>query len=146
MILQLIGLPCSGKSFVIEKIKSSKSSLKYFDLASYLGPNREKRMLSDIKAASSTNNIIIVESACGLQKLDSIVVMLRVSNFQLKQNQKLRKEFKPLINSYQLIDQMLPPNYTVYNTKSCETLIKTIIKTESQYVSNPKATSNSRIY
>jgi hypothetical protein len=144
MILQLIGLPCSGKSLVIEKIKQSKYSVKYFDLRSYHGLHREKRMLSDIKATAGSNNLIIVESACGLEKLNSIVVMLRVSDSQLKFNQRQRKELKPFLSKYQLIDQMLPPNYTVYDTNSCETLIKTILNTESQYVSNSKATSYSR--
>jgi hypothetical protein len=144
MILQLIGLPCSGKSFVIEKIKQLKYPVKYLDLRSYNGLHREKRMLFDIKAASSLNNLIIVESACGLEKLNSIVVMLRVSDSQLKSNQKQRKELKPSLSKYQLIDQMLAPNYTVYDTNSCETLIKTILNTESQYVSNSKATSYSR--
>lgn len=144
MIIQLIGLPCSGKTYVIEKIKPFNPSIQIFDLSAYNGLNRETKIFKDAKIASSSSSLIIVESACGLENLNSIVVMLRVSNSQLKSNQTKRQDSLSFNTMYSLIDQMLPPTYTAYDTYSCETLIKTIIKMEFPYVSDSKSNSYSK--
>lgn len=144
MIIQLIGLPCSGKTYVIEKIKLSNPSIQIFDLTTYNGLSRETKIFKDAKTAHNSSSLIIVESACGLENLNSIVVMLRVSNAQLKSNQTKRQDSLSFNTMYSLIDQMLPPTYTAYDTHSCETLIKTIIKMELPYVSDSKSNSYSK--
>lgn len=144
MIIQLIGLPCSGKTYVLNKIKSKNKSILSLDLSNYKGSFREKRLKKDVTIAQNTNKFIIIESACGLENLNSIVILLRVSKHQLISNQQKRKETNSNYYKSQLIDQMLPPNYTAYDIKSCETLIETILKMESLHVSNTKFNSYSR--
>lgn len=140
MILQLIGLPSSGKTYVLNKIKSKHSNVKIFDLASYSTACKENLLLKDLSFIKKQSNFIIVESACGLKEIPSIVILLRVSNKTRIDNQKIRKDFLSKADSHRLIDQMLPSNYTVYNTNSCETLIKTIIKSEFPYDANSNFT------
>ena len=145
MILQLIGLPASGKTYVLKKIKQQFNSIKILNLASFSGSERENKLLNAVKAAAVTSNLVIVESACGLKDLNSIVVLLRVSKQQYSQNQIKRKNFLSATDQFRLIDQMLPPNYTVYNINSCETLIKTIIKSEFLYVTNSNITCKATV-
>lgn len=140
MILQLIGLPSSGKTHVLNKIKFRYPNIKIFDLASYTTAIKEKLLLKDLFLIDNKSNFIIIESACGLKEIPSIVILLRVSNKTRTDNQKIRKDFLSRADSHRLIDQMLPSNYTVYNTNSCETLIKTIIKSEFPYDANSNFT------
>lgn len=141
MIIQLIGLPCSGKTHVINKIKLSGLSINFFNLTAYTGLDRESRMLKDVKLANKQTSLTIVESACGLENLNSIVVMLRVSNQQLKSNQIKRQYNLSSKTTYDIIGQMLPPTYTAYSTRSCRTLIETIIKMEFPHVSDSERNS-----
>jgi len=145
LILQLIGLPASGKTYVLEKIKQEFNSIKILNLTSYTGYKREKALLKAVKAAAKSSTFVIVESACGLKDLNSIVVLLRVSKAQYVRNENKRKDFLTKADQFRLIDQMLPPNYTVYDVNSCETLIKTIIKTEFLYVTNSNITCKATV-
>lgn len=144
MFIQLIGLPCSGKTTLLNKIKQLYPFITVLDINKFTGLKREKALVNKAKLLSKTKAPIIIESACGFEDLESIVILLRVSNTQFKLNQKNRKEFLTKTDKYRIVDQMLPPNYTVYNSESCETLIKTIINVEFLHAANSITTGEPR--
>lgn len=85
MIIQILGLPCSGKSYVIKKIKKQYPNLpiNYYDLAS------DSQLPSSYDSAS----INIIESAQGLDLLTDHSIKLKVSNKVYKRNCKQRNYF-----------------------------------------------------
>lgn len=144
MIIQLIGLPASGKTLVVNKIKQTNKNILFYDIKSFNGSNREKELEKELEKYQNSPKIALVESACGLENLSSIVVMLKVSKRRHCMNKRLRKEFVSNALATSLIDQMIPANYTSYNVESCEALINTIIKSGVSHAANSKVSSKKK--
>ena len=140
MIIQLIGLPASGKTLVAEKIKQKNKNIFFYDICSFYGTKREKTLYNIVKKYQNTPQIVLIESACGIENLSSIVIELRVSKSQYSMNQRLRKEFLTHQDRHRISDQMIPANFVLYDTKTCKTLIPNIIN-----IGVPNATKTTKL-
>lgn len=116
MKIQIIGLPCSGKSTAIKKYLLSNKNISYVDFAAF---SNKKKCIDKVK---SHQGKVIVESACGLSLNNSIVILYKQPINIIYQRHKLRGEildedYLSLLNA-----AMIKPHYTVttdmalYNT------------------------------
>ena len=131
MIIQVVGLPCSGKTYYIQKIKSKYSFIKSVDYVSFPSPNREQKLKQHLKNIYSDDSLILVESACGIESLKSKVLLVSTSEFKRKQYMKLRNYSCSLKDTISIKEQIIPADYTVYNYYSFENLISTILLGEN---------------
>lgn len=70
----MIGLPGAGKTTAIEEfLRSIKLPIKYLNIATYKGYNREFRLAQDC----NEEQMLIVESACGIQIPNTHVLKLK---------------------------------------------------------------------
>ena len=120
MIIQLIGLPCSGKSTIL------KAAKKYFNVTVV----DKKDFFNDSDIASqiiSEDNIYIIESAQGLDIKSDHIVMLKVSRKQWFKNVASRPDFD--ISTFD-IDQFkydtIAANFTIYNSNDFLKILKVI--------------------
>lgn len=131
MIIQVVGLPCSGKSYYIDNflLKNPQYNLIKKDITNYSGKNREFLFYKDILKEKSLNQF--VESACGLSTLKSIVVLVRASKENYRIN-TLERDTKYTKNDLEQIEsQIIPATYTVYNQDSFEALIHSLLGEKS---------------
>lgn len=114
MIVQVIGLPCTGKTTALKKwLKQKKEKINYFDWADY--ENKAKFIQ---KINQHNLNKVLVESACGLEIKNSIVILYKQPQSLIYKRHELRNEildedYLSLLESNSMI-----PNYTVNNEKS----------------------------
>lgn len=120
MIIQLVGLPCSGKSTIIKKI-SQDIHFQYLDIQNYRFENGEKSLIDDIKPP-----LTIVESACGMLIQDSIVVLLKCNSKTLSRNQKKRKLLQSSSEIERIRSEIIPAHYTVYTSTDFKKIINII--------------------
>lgn len=125
MIIQVVGLPCSGKSTAIKKIISSHkvASLDSQNMPAF-------HTVADIqkKVESIEQLHTIIESACGYELPGSIVIMLRVSPQRLQQNKLARAYSSTAHDEEQIYDSILPADYTTYSVKDLCKLVATLIQ------------------
>jgi hypothetical protein len=127
LIIQVVGLPCSGKSFYINNFIEKYPEYNFIkkDILDFSGKYREREFLFNIIENKDSN--LFVESACGLSALKSTVVLVRASKEDYLINMQKRQE-KYTKNQLEHIDsQIIPANYTVYNQESFEALILTLL-------------------
>lgn len=130
MIIQIVGLPCTGKSFYINKFNSVKNTnVKFLDIINFSNfSNREKALKKEALKLSSEGFHVIVESACGLNSLSSIVILCRASKKLYARNMNRRKESFSFSYLEHIENQIIPANYTVYSYKSFEALLTNLIQ------------------
>ena len=131
MIIQVVGLPCSGKSYYIDNflLKNPQYNLIKKDIVNHSGKNREFSLYKDVIKDNSSNQF--VESACGLSNLKSIVVLVRASKENYKTNTTLRDQKYTKNDLEQIESQIIPATYTVYNQHSFEALIHSLLGEKS---------------
>lgn len=122
MIIQVVGLPCSGKSIAIKELQK-KHSFFYVDkfyLSNFITGQ-------DLEALVKINNFenSIIESACGYEIPNSKVILLKVPNQKLKKNKNKRGYIS---NDESLSDEIIPANYTVYSLTDLKKTIATLLR------------------
>ena len=127
MIIQIVGLPCSGKSHYIEKIKSNYSFIKTVDIIHFSPPRREEKCVNFIKQNLDKDSLILVESACGIQSLDCKVILVSTNAKKHKVYMQKRNCNYSIEQISSIRDQIIPANYTVYNYFAFENLIRNIL-------------------
>lgn len=113
MIIQVIGLPCSGKTTALKKWFKSNTNVKYYDIADFSQSKNVKTKLSKTR-----NKNVLLESACGIHLNDSIVILYKQPMSKILERHKIRKETIDEDYLSLLQSNMMIPNYTVNNTKS----------------------------
>jgi len=110
MIVQIIGLPCTGKTTLINEYIKHNTKVNYIDLAKYKGRFKIKDCISDVKKSSGK---ILVESACGLAIQKSIVVLYKQPINLIYSRHELRGDHLDEDYLSLLSTQMKKPNFTV---------------------------------
>lgn len=120
LIIQLVGLPCSGKTTILNQVK------KYFnvtilDKINYLD---EREILTDIK---SSDAIYIIESAQGLDIKTDHTILLKVSQKKWLKNILTRPDFDlSTFDLHQSVYDTIPANFTIYNSYDFLKVLKII--------------------
>lgn len=129
MIVQIIGPPASGKSYIIKNyLKRNKNSISYFDIASYNHKNsdRIKHLKHDIYKCKKKN--IILESACGVKLKDSCVVKYNKDKTKVFANFLKREKYIDTNYLSILEDMEIKPNYIVTDEETMHTLLDYLFK------------------
>lgn len=113
MLVQVIGLPCSGKTTALTKWFEQNKHVKYYDIANYKNLSKVKTKIS-----KSKNKNVLLESACGIQFNKSIIILYKQPMAKIYERHKLRKEIIDEDYLSLLQSNMLIPNYTVSNENS----------------------------
>ena len=122
--IQLIGLPCSGKSTFLKEYLSKRENISYLDIRDFSeGTSQKDRTKAFIKSIKKSRGNIICESACGVNLRCTEVVRLdtpldKVYNRTEKREGKLDEEYISLLESC-----MIPSKYTVKDTESLERIL-----------------------
>ena len=120
MIIQLIGLPCSGKSTVIKSLDFSYTKL---DIRDFQGFRRENKLIKHLYNIYDSKKLYIIESACGVDIANSTIIALEVSK-ELLQERIIKRGFKTTENNKSLLlNNMIPYQYKV-NSFYCSSLIE----------------------
>jgi hypothetical protein len=127
LIIQVVGLPCSGKSYYINNFIEKYPQYNFLkkDILDFSGTTRERDFLFDIIDNKDKN--LFVESACGISPLKSTVILVRASKEEYLINMQKRQEKYSKNLLEQINSQIIPANYTVYNQESFEALILSLI-------------------
>lgn len=112
MKIQIIGLPCSGKTTLINKFLETKTGIDYVDIRSF--PRLKKEYLFK-KLISEHSGVLIAESACGVAVEPSFVIKISKPIQEIYKLLSLRD--KDLDEDYLslLETQMCPAHYVVSN-------------------------------
>lgn len=110
MIVQVIGLPCSGKTTLIKKYLQLNKNIEYIDIANY---SSNTKYNSCIKAIKKSSKNTILESACGLAIKQSIVILYKQPINLIYSRHHLRGEELDEDYLSLLTTQMQKPNFTV---------------------------------
>lgn len=124
MIIQVIGLPGVGKSYAIsEYLKNTKYKVNFIDCAKYNSntKTRNKELRRDILKIGKQN--IIIESACGFQIKDSIVIKYKKNIQQTYANFLKREKYIDTDYMSLLEEVTISPNYTVKSKQTMHTLL-----------------------
>ena len=113
MIVQVIGLPCSGKTTALKKWFKKNIHIKYYDIADYDKPSKVKTKIN-----KDAHKNLLLESACGIHLNNSIVILYRQPMNKILERHKIRNEIIDEDYLSLLQSNMLIPNYTVTNEKS----------------------------
>ena len=123
MKIQIIGLPCSGKTTAIKKFLKQNKNVSYLDIRDY--NSNTKKFKTDI---IKKNGNLIAESACGVNIFDTEIVRLEIPIRTLNKRSLLRdKEFDDDYMSL-LTTQMIPAKYTVRDEKALIELLRKLFK------------------
>lgn len=137
MIIQLIGLPGSGKTYLIKKYleENREKEITYVDMAnekfnqSWVPAkwNKTKAFLEDIKNASGN---VIAESACGVHIGDSEVVRLNIADdLRVEQlENRIKKKLKDYDHDhfFRLKEAAIPASYTVTSEQALFDILDTL--------------------
>lgn len=120
MIVQLIGLPCSGKSTVIKSLNIPYVKL---DIRDFQGFRRENKLIKHLYNIYDSKKLYIIESACGIDIANSTIIALEISK-ELLQQRIIKRGFKITENNKSLLlNNMIPYQYKV-NSFYCSSLIE----------------------
>ena len=113
MIIQVIGLPCSGKTTALKKWFKKNNNVKYYDVANFSKIKNVKTKLS-----KTQNKNVLLESACGIRLNNTTVILYKQPMSKILERHKIRKETIDEDYLSLLQSNMMLPNYTVNNTES----------------------------
>ena len=119
-IIQLIGLPCSGKSTFIKKYVDRREDISYIEIRDYEKYESKLRIKFLKRDLKKIKGKAIFESACGVNIINTEVVHLQtpidiIYKRHIKREGHLDEEYISLLQS-----EMIPSKYTVSNTESLE--------------------------
>lgn len=117
MVVQIIGLPCSGKSTAIRQYLKTEQNIHYLDYANYSNPFRLLRKIKSILLKDSDSKILI-ESACGIRYNSNKVILYQqpielVYQRHSKRNEPLDEDYLSLLQQ-----EMIKPDLTVTSDKA----------------------------
>lgn len=123
MKVQIIGLPCSGKTTIIKKYLSQNENINYIDIRNFDEPNKNSKYIRKIKKIDS---LLIAESACGVSIPDTEVVRLDIPKKELfermiDRDNQLDEDYLSLLET-----QMIPAKYTVRSESALIGLLNNI--------------------
>lgn len=142
MILQLIGLPCSGKSTVIKSLKPSCTKI---DIRDFYGFRRENKLIKHLNNVYNPQKLYIIESACGIDIANSTIVLLDVSKTMLHKRMEKRKFHLSNKDQSLLKANMVPYQYKV-NSFYCSSLIEHLWHQYQDQMNAAKQTKKNRSY
>ena len=121
MKIQVIGLPCSGKTTTIKEFISDKPYIEHIDINNFEGKNRWKNFKNTVRRS---RKFVIAESACGIYIPKSEIVRLDVPiemvyARSIERDNNFDEDYLSLLES-----NMMPAKYTATNQ---EALIKLLI-------------------
>lgn len=122
--IQLIGLPCSGKSTFLKKYLSKRKNISSIDIRDFNEETCQKsRTRAFIKQIKKSRGNIICESACGVNLSCTEVVKLdtpiaKIYDRTQKREGELDEEYISLLESC-----MIPSKYNVKDIESLERIL-----------------------
>lgn len=126
-VIQITGLPGSGKSTIIRKVAKS-----YYDIyvVNYIQGFFEIQQIPKKINYLTANkkNIVILESACGLSSIPSFVIRFNQNKQILYKRFKEREGYLDIDYLSQLETIMMPSNIVVNNDKELEKELKNAIE------------------
>lgn len=124
MIVQIIGLPGTGKTTLIKDyLKNTFLDIDYFDLANYTGKHKNYNCTTDIKKSSKKT---IVESALGLNIPCSKVLLYKQDTRTVYHRHLLREGYLDEDYLSLLETKMIKPDFTVTTQKAMFTVLDTL--------------------
>jgi len=113
--VQVIGLPCSGKTTAITSYISKIGGIQHLDIRSFNGPNRFHKYR---KAVLKSRTNLIAESASGIVIPNTYVIRLDIDKSllykrTLEREGKLDEFYLSLIE-----EQMIKPQYTARSVRA----------------------------
>jgi GTPase SAR1 family protein len=123
MKVQIIGLPCSGKTTIIKKYLSKNLDIDYIDIRSFNEPNKNFKYVKKIRKSTS---LLIAESACGVSIPGTEVVRLDIPKKELftrmlDRDNQLDEDYLSLLET-----QMIPAKFTVRSESALIGLLNNI--------------------
>ena len=123
MKIQIIGLPCSGKTTAINNFIEQNPNIKFLDIRDYEGKRRTRDYIKDIKKSRGN---LIAESACGVHISGTEVVRLEVPDELLfkraiSRDKELDEDYMSLLKT-----EMIPAKYTVRSNNALIKLLDNI--------------------
>ena len=123
MLIQVVGLPCSGKSTTLKNLQKD-FAFNYIDKQKHPTLTQIKQLISN---TSQTHSII--ESACGFPDLESIVILLKESKAIHSKNKRARSYVNDKKDDDQIFYQIIPAHFTVYSTKELKKILTILLRT-----------------
>lgn len=127
MVVQLVGLPCSGKTTLIQNAIKNNIPVKHFDIVNADPAKDYSEFLALIKSAS-TKRLCVVESALGFSQLQGIVLLYKPKDSIRSRNIIKRKESFTVSQDEQLYSKIIPAHFTVYTQKNFNKILNIIMK------------------
>lgn len=131
MKIQVIGLPGSGKTFLIQKyIKNRESTeIVHLDIATYKNSQKDGSKPSFKQKIKNARNNILAESACGVYCGDTEVIKLVIDD-DVRRSQYKKRDKKDADIQYEslLETSMVPATYTVKTEKALFDILDTLFK------------------
>jgi len=124
-IIQIIGLPASGKTTAVNRYIQKHNNIAYIDIRNFNGKNRIKNYT---KAISQSKHSVLAESACGVKLRNSVIIHWDVPihilySRYLRREQVLDEDYLSLLKT-----EMLPAQYSVNDYNALEQLLNTLIE------------------
>tara|TARA_Y100000034_G_scaffold114758_1_gene151209 strand:+ start:3898 stop:4287 length:390 start_codon:yes stop_codon:yes gene_type:complete len=124
-IIQIIGLPASGKTTAISHYTNQHQDINHIDIKTFNGKAKIKNYK---RAINKLNTDIIAESACGVNIRGSVIIHWNTPrdilySRSLKRDQVLDEDYLSLLET-----QMLPAQYSVSDHLALEQLLDTLLR------------------
>ena len=110
-----------GKSTLLKEI----NNIKKIDIKDFNCADRESEIL---KYVSKITENLIIESACGIEIENSIVILVKKNKKQVVQQLQSRGESEDFYDLQAIEDQMIASHYTVYDAMLCCSIIKKLMQ------------------
>ena len=128
MIIQIIGAPGTGKTYAIKKYLNNVNNIKYLDIANYTSSHKGRyaKLKHDIIKYKGN---VIVESACGINIKNSVIIKYKKNNKTVYKNLIKRDGEFDMDYISLLLENSLKPNYTVKEMKALHKLLDYFLNT-----------------
>ena len=123
-IIQLIGLPCSGKTTFLKKYLSDLNSITWIDYAEY---DDIKSFFKDVKSIEGN---LIIESACGFHIKNSIVLLYKRPIMDVYKNHQSRNESIDEDYLSLLETRMIKPHYIITTESALSSTLDLLMQIE----------------
>lgn len=137
MKIQIIGLPASGKSFLIKKYLKSRDvkNIRHLDVADYKDAKQKKQKDSTYnqrsfrKCIQNSSDNLIAESACGVYCPGTEVIKLVIDETIRREQFRKRDKQEVDIHYDSLLETtMIPATYTVTTEKALFDILDTLLQ------------------
>lgn len=124
-IIQIVGLPASGKTTAIHNYIKNNCNINHVDMKTFTG---KASVRNYIRAITKSPKDTIAESACGINIRHSIIIHWDIPRDVLysrclKRDQILDEDYFSLLET-----QMLPAQYSVSDYQALEQLLDNLLK------------------